>query len=299
MAIRKAVNAARRQHSRKPKLGQNFLRDDHAARRIVEALGETGNATVIEIGPGHGALTQALAQHAGNLIAVELDEKLAEELRSAFADRMNVQVARANILHTDLAELLKPTGRAKAKVVGNIPYYITSDILLHLFAQHESVETIVIMVQREVADRLVAQPGSRDYGLLTVTAQLYADVGRLFTLAPGSFSPPPQVHSSVLRLRIAPKPQRLGVDERKFLAFAKLAFAQKRKTLVNNIRQRYPEAAIRSALSAAGIRDDARAEALSLEQLAQIYRELSVDEGSREIKGSTEPGDDPLINQHS
>jgi 16S rRNA (adenine1518-N6/adenine1519-N6)-dimethyltransferase len=275
MATRKAVNAARRQHSRKPKLGQNFLHDDHAARWIVEALGEIGNATVIEIGPGRGALTLALARRAGNLIAVELDEMLAAELRSSFADQPNVVVSQANILHANLANLLKATGRAKAKVVGNIPYYITSDILLHLFAQHESVELIVIMVQREVADRLAAQPGSRDYGLLTVTAQLYADIERLFTLAPESFSPPPQVHSSVLRLRVAPKSQQLGVDERGFLAFAKLAFAQKRKTLVNNMRQRYPEAAVRSALNAAEIREDVRAEALSVEQLAQVYRRLS------------------------
>jgi 16S rRNA (adenine1518-N6/adenine1519-N6)-dimethyltransferase len=275
MATRKPVNAARRQQPRRPKLGQNFLRDDHAARRIAEALGETGNSTVIEIGPGRGALTQILAWNAGNLIAIELDEMLAAQLRSAFAQQNNVSVVQASILGANLAELLQSTGRAKAKVVGNIPYYITSDILLHLFAQHENVELIVIMVQREVADRLAAQPGSRDYGLLTVTAQLYADVERLFTLEPGAFSPPPQVHSSVLRLRIAPKSEKLGVDEREFIGFCKLAFAQKRKTLVNNLRQRYGDIPVRSALQSAELREDVRAEALSLEQLARVYRLLN------------------------
>jgi 16S rRNA (adenine1518-N6/adenine1519-N6)-dimethyltransferase len=274
MATRKPVNAARRHQPAKAKLGQNFLRDEHAARRIVEALGDIGNATVVEIGPGRGALTQTLAHRAGNLIAVELDRMLADELRSSFADQKNVSVVQASILDTNLAELLKPTGRSKAKVVGNIPYYITSDILLHLFAQHESVELIVIMVQREVADRIAAQPGTRDYGLLTVTAQLYADVETLFTLPPGAFSPPPQVHSSVLRVRISPKAQRLDVNEREFLAFCKLAFAQKRKTLVNNLRARYADAEIRVALRSSEIREDVRAEALTVEQLAGVYRRL-------------------------
>jgi 16S rRNA (adenine1518-N6/adenine1519-N6)-dimethyltransferase len=130
------------------------------------------------------------------------------------------------------------------------------------------------MVQREVADRLAAKPNSRDYGLLTVTANLFADVERLFTLAPSAFSPPPKVYSSVLRLRISPKDFALKIDAQKFLGFCKLAFAQKRKTLFNNLRGLHGEKEIRHAIQEAAVRADVRAEALSLAQLAAIYRAL-------------------------
>ena len=280
MAASKQVNAAGRatRSSRRPKLGQNFLIDAGAARRIVEALGEVNQSVVIEIGPGRGALTKALAERAKRLIAVEFDPMLARQLGVAFSERENVEIVHGNFLDVSIPELLKssPAGdRRRAKVVGNIPYYITSDILLRLFEQHEWLETVVMMVQKEVADRLAGDPGSRDYGLLTVTARLFSEVERLFTLPPDAFSPPPQVHSSVLRLRIAPRAAALGVDERKFLDFCKLAFAQKRKTLFNNLRSRYGEERTREALNANRVRPDVRAEALSLEQLAGTYHRLA------------------------
>jgi 16S rRNA (adenine1518-N6/adenine1519-N6)-dimethyltransferase len=130
------------------------------------------------------------------------------------------------------------------------------------------------MVQKEVADRVVAEPQSRDYGLLTVTARLFTDVERLFTLPPGAFSPPPQVHSSVLRLRVAPKGERLDVNTRDFLNFCKLAFAQKRKTLFNNLRGRYDESSVRTALQEAGVRANTRAEELPLNSLADVYKQI-------------------------
>ena len=279
MSAHKQVNAARRSRrpARKAKLGQNFLVDANAARRIVEALGDIGNSVVIEIGPGGGALTKMLADRAQHLIATELDHELALRLRTAFAGRENVEIVQANFLDVSLADLLASRRAARVKVVGNIPYYITSDILLRLFEQHESIETVVVMVQKEVADRLVAEPGSRDYGLLTVTALLFADVERLFTLSPSAFSPPPKVYSSVLRLHVSPKAQGLGVDPRKFIQFCKLAFAQKRKTLFNNLRGQYEQTEIKAALRAAGLRADVRAEALALEQLAEIYRRVRAD----------------------
>jgi 16S rRNA (adenine1518-N6/adenine1519-N6)-dimethyltransferase len=160
------------------------------------------------------------------------------------------------------------------KVVGNIPYYITSDILLRLFEQYEHIETIVLMVQKEVADRLVAEPQSRDYRLLTVTTRLFTDVERLFTLPPTAFSPPPQVHSSVLRLRVAPKSERLGVATHEFINFCKLAFGQKRKTLFNNLRGRYEESSIKTALQRLEVHASARAEELSLNTLADVYKRL-------------------------
>jgi 16S rRNA (adenine1518-N6/adenine1519-N6)-dimethyltransferase len=280
MSARKPVNGAKRRSrpSFKAPLGQNFLADANAARRIVDALGDIGSSVVVEIGAGRGALTKLLAPRAGHLIATELDEMLASKLRVAYSGQQNVEIVHANFLKVSLSDILnnseKRQLRSRVKVVGNIPYYITSDILLRLFEQHNLIESAVLMVQREVADRIAAEPASRDYGLLTCTTRLFADVERLFTLPPSAFSPPPQVHSSVIRLTINPKSASLGVNPKEFLNFCKLAFAQKRKTLFNNLRRRYEENNVRGALSSIQIRDDARAEMLSLEQLASIYRHL-------------------------
>jgi 16S rRNA (adenine1518-N6/adenine1519-N6)-dimethyltransferase len=169
---------------------------------------------------------------------------------------------------------LRPNKPSRARVIGNLPYYITSDILLRLFEFHDQFDVIVIMVQSEVADRIAAAPGSRDYGLLSATAQLYCQVEKLFTLPPGAFSPPPKVHSSVLRLRIAPRFAELQVSPREFIDFLKVAFAMKRKTLLNNLKKTYPEARIRSALKEANIRTDVRAEALPLDKTAMVFRYL-------------------------
>ena len=180
------------------------------------------------------------------------------------------------VLHRTIGPLgdLRPLKPERARVLGNLPYYITSDILLHLFEFHEQFDVIVIMVQREVADRIAAKPGSRDYGLLSATAQLYAQVEKLFTLPPGAFAPPPKVHSSVLRLKIAPRFDELGVQPREFIEFLKLAFAMKRKTLLNNLKKRYAEEQIRSALKQAGVRADVRAEAVTLEKSAEVFKKL-------------------------
>lgn len=280
MSTRKPVNAAHRatHTQRKARLGQNFLDDAGAVRRIVDALGDIGNSVVVEIGAGPGALTRLLASRAAHLVATELDEMLADKLRVAYAGNENVEVVRADFLKLSLAELLQREQFATTKImkiVGNIPYYITSDILLRLFEQHEFIEVAVLMVQREVGDRLVAQPGTRDYGLLTVTTLLFSDVERLFTLPPSAFSPPPQVHSSVLRLAINPKAVKLGVKVEPFLRFCKQAFAQKRKTLFNNLRGRFADEEIRKAIVSIAAREDVRAEALSLESLAELYRILA------------------------
>ena len=274
------------QAKKRPRLGQNFLRDTSAAQRIVEALGEIGDATVIEIGPGRGALTHALAARARRLIAIELDRVLAAQLRLEFARQLNVEIIEGDARTVDFANLiarhpapLLNTGvqaadaiHERATVVGNLPYYITSGILLRLLGYSDWVKTIVIMVQREVADRIAASPGSRDYGLLSATVQLFARVEKLFTLPPAAFAPSPKVHSAVLRLTIAPRLHSLKVEKDGFVDFLKLVFAQKRKTLANNLRQRYAEAPIAKALANAGLRRDSRAEQLSLEKMAAVYR---------------------------
>lgn len=273
-----------KESGRKPKLGQTFLTDQNAARRIVEALGDVSHSTVLEIGPGRGALTGLLLERAGRLIAVELDRVLAAQLRLKYSTRQNLEIVEGDALAIDFGTLvmrspgplrhIAPGSLEKAYVVGNLPYYITSDLLLRLFAFHDLFASMVLMVQREVAERLAAAPGGRDYGLLSATAQLYARVEKLFTLPPGAFAPPPKVHSSVLRLTIEPKMEKLGVPEQEFQDFLKLCFAQKRKTLVNNLKPKFPEAEVRGALSAARLRPDVRAEAASLEKMAAVFRHL-------------------------
>ncbi len=216
----KVVSTRRPQH--KPKLGQHFLVSDSFAQQLVDALGDVSQNTVLEIGPGRGVLTSLLAKRARRLIAVELDRVLAAQLRLRFGMFSNVEVIEADILSIDFDSLFGPKPGLRrpgiefrpdpAKVIGNLPYYITSEILLRLFDYSKYFETIVILVQREVADRIAAEPGSRDYGLLSATAQLYARVEKLFTLPPGAFSPPPKVHSTALRLTIAPRQKELGLD---------------------------------------------------------------------------------------
>jgi 16S rRNA (adenine1518-N6/adenine1519-N6)-dimethyltransferase len=261
----------------KAKLGQNFLSDRNARIRIVEALGDISNQTVVEIGPGKAAITEILAAKAKRLIAVELDRELAADLRVRFAQPLpetSIEILGQDILTVDLAALR--LGDEKLMVVGNLPYYITSDILLHLCRYHDSISRAVVMMQREVADRVAASPGSRDYGLLSVTVQLYAQVEKLMTLPPGAFSPPPQVHSSVLRLTFAPRFSELGVSIEGFIPFLRQSFAQKRKTISNNLRAAgYDPATIQSAATQAGVSLQSRAEALSLEELAGLYQALS------------------------
>jgi 16S rRNA (adenine1518-N6/adenine1519-N6)-dimethyltransferase len=271
--------------SGKPKLGQNFLVDSRAAEEIVAALGDVTHALVMEIGPGKGALTDLLAPRAGHLIAIELDRMLATELRYKHARNPKIEILEGDVLRIDFRTVLnrtigplgdlRPEKPARARVVGNLPYYITSDVLLRLFEFHDQFELIVVMVQREVAERIAARPGTRDYGLLSATAQLYAKVEKLFTLPPGAFSPPPRVHSSVLRLTIAPRFQELGVVPKEFIQFLKFAFAMKRKTLLNNLKKIYPQQQIRSALADAGLPADVRAEAVPLEKSAAVFRQLS------------------------
>src|SRR5262249_52578969 len=151
---------------------------------------------------------------------------------------------------------------------------ITSDILLRLFAYHRHFSTLVIMVQKEVADRLAAAPGSRDYALLSATTQLYGRGEKLFTLPPGAFSPPPKVHSTVVRITIEPRLESLGVPESEFIAFLKLSFGQKRKTLWNNLKTQYSQEAMRAAMARTGIKPAVRAEALTLDKSAALFRAL-------------------------
>jgi len=279
------IAAAPPRPPRKPKLGQHFLADHSAAGKIVEALGDVSQGTVLEVGPGRGIITSLLAPRTRRVIAIELDRVLAAQLRMKFALRPNVEIIEGDILAIDFSTLFGPKpGSTRpgidfkpepVRVVGNLPYYITSDILLRLFAHRQYFETIVIMLQREVAERIAAAPGTSDYGLLSATAQLYARVDNLFTLPPGAFSPPPKVHSTVVRLTLAPRIESLRVPEEEFINFLKLSFGQKRKTLWNNLKSQYAPDVLRSALEKTAVKPTVRAEALSLEKSAALFRALN------------------------
>lgn len=268
----------------KPKLGQHFLNSQEFAHRVIDALGDLSQSTVLEIGPGKGILTSLLAKRVRRLIAVELDRVLAAQLRLKFGMERNVEIIEADVLTIDFDSLFGPKpglGRPgieikpqPVKVVGNLPYYITSDILLRLFEFSKYFESIVIMVQREVADRIAAEPGGSEYGILSATAQLYAHVEKLFTLPPEAFTPPPKVHSAVLRLKVDPQQERLGVAGDGFIDFLRLSFGQKRKTLWNNLKSNYDGALLKEALAEANVKPTVRAETLDLEQSAAVYRAL-------------------------
>jgi len=262
----------------RPKLGQNFLRDPKAIHRIVAALGPVNNKTVVEIGPGKGAITEGLAAQAKRLIAIELDRELAWTLQERFSPEkgfQNVTVCRQDVLAFDFAAAAREAGEPLL-VVGNLPYYITSPILLRLAACATVLDRAVLMVQREVADRATASPESRDYGLLSVTLQLYGNTESLFTLPPEAFVPPPEVHSTVFRWQFAPRFAELNIEEAPFIAYLKQCFAQKRKTLSNNLRAaRHPAERIAAAFANTGVSPQVRAEALPVEELAAIWRELT------------------------
>jgi len=276
--------SAARPAPRTPKLGQHFLVDPSAAQRIAEAFGDLSQSTVLEIGAGRGALTSLLARRVRRLIAIELDRVLAAQLRMKFSITPNVEIIEGDVLAIDFDTLFGPKPGStrpgmnhqpeRVQVVGNLPYFITSDILLRLFAHRKYFETIVLMVQREVGDRLAARPGTSEYGLLSATAQLYANVEKMFTLPPGAFSPPPKVHSMVVRLTVASRIEGLDVPEAGFIDFLRKSFGQKRKTLWNNLKSDYQPAALRAALEKSGVKPTVRAEAISLEKSAALFRAL-------------------------
>lgn len=268
----------------KSKLGQNFLRDQQAIRRIVAALGECGDRTVVEIGPGMGAITRELSAKSGHVLALEYDRELASRLTAELSAsapseggvsvQSNVEIKNIDVLSFDFTAAAAMAGQ-RLIVAGNLPYYITSPILLKLAENAAVLDRAVLMVQREVADRVAAAPGSRDYGLLSVAVQMHGPVERLFTLPPSAFSPPPEVHSTVFRWRFASRFKELEVEREPFLKFLRQIFASKRKTLANNLRAAGVDpAVVVDSLSKAGIDSKARAEAVSVETLAALWRVL-------------------------
>jgi 16S rRNA (adenine1518-N6/adenine1519-N6)-dimethyltransferase len=245
-------------------------------RRILDTLHLQPTDVILEIGAGPGNMTAGLAERAGKVVAVELDPAWAERTRARFAEDARVSVLKADILKISISDVACRFGVERLRVFGNLPYYITTPCLLHLFRYCETIEEITVMVQREVADRITSQPGSKNYGLLTVTCQYYTRPEMLFVIPPSAFRHPPKVQSALVRMLVSPRGEELGVDDEKaFWIWMRAAFAQRRKTLANNWRNLCDSGFLRTAMDKQGIDARARAEALSLFQLAALYRILN------------------------
>lgn len=246
------------------KLGQHYLIRGSILERIAAAACAPDEPLVIEIGPGRGALTTRLLSRARRVVAIEIDPWLVEDLRRRFAGETRLEIVHADVLETDLAQW------GTAALAGNLPYYITSPIFERVARARQSLRRAVLLVQKEVAERVTAAPGSRDYGYLTVGLALFFTARLLARVPPAAFHPPPKVDSAVVLMEPRERADELGIrDPTAFLAFVGRAFHQKRKTLRNNLAGQYPPEVV-DALPEAGL----RAEQMTLETFASLYRRL-------------------------
>ena len=257
-------------------LGQNFLIDPAALDKIVAAAGLTPDDAVLEVGAGLGTLTRRLAQEAGRVVAVELDQRLIPVLESVLAGLDNVTLVQGDILALDPAALFQPPiSNLQYKVVANLPYYITSAVLRHLLEAALKPQRMVLTVQREVAERIVAKPGQMS--LLAVSVQFYGQPRLLFRLKPGSFYPSPEVESAVMRVDLHPTPPVPVEETAAFFRVVRAGFAQRRKQLRNTLAAglRQPPEEVADRLREVGVDPRQRAEALSLEEWGRVARALS------------------------
>jgi 16S rRNA (adenine1518-N6/adenine1519-N6)-dimethyltransferase len=254
--------------SKRRALGQHFLRDAGIARAIVDLVAPGPGDLAVEVGPGEGALTAELARRAGHVIALEVDRELSARL----AQRLRgVEVVEADARTWDYGMLRAPAG-GRVLVVGNLPYSVGKPILQALVTARTAIDEMALMLQREVAERVAAGPGSRVYGSLSVLTQLYCDAKLALRVPPGAFRPPPKVDSAVLHLRVRPAPVVPVADERHFHTVVRAAFAQRRKTLANALAAGLgrPVNQIREAVEAAGVEPGRRAETLTIPEFAAL-----------------------------
>lgn len=262
------------------RLGQHFLRNSRTVHRIIDSLSPRPDETIVEIGPGTGALTEVLLERVGRLIAIEFDRRLTALLRDRFGKRENFTIIEADALDTDFCKQILPAHTAR--LVANLPYNISTPILQRLIAQRHCLTELVVMLQREVVDRILAPAGSSERGYLSVLIEAYCITEKLFDVAPGAFQPPPQVWSSVVRLVMRP---RLAIEvksEQLLWQVVSAGFAQKRKTIFNNLRN--GPSSLQSVVKANGgasivlcraeVDLQRRAETLTLEEWARIVRSL-------------------------
>lgn len=257
------------------KFGQNFLIDGHVLDKIIDGAGVTKDDMVLEIGPGIGTMTQYLAEAAGKVVAVEIDRNLLPILQETLADYDNVKVIHADVLSLDLEKLVQEeNGGRPIKVVANLPYYITTPIIMALFEQHVPLANVTVMVQKEVAARMKSGPGSKDYGALSLAVQYYAEPYIVANVPCNCFMPRPNVDSAVIRLTRYEEPPVQVKDEKMLFKIIRASFNQRRKTLQNGLNNsselNFTKDQIAAAIAEAGFSPSVRGEALTLEQFAKL-----------------------------
>ena len=255
------------------RFGQHFLVDPFVLDKVIEGAGIESGDVVLEIGPGLGALTQALAKKAGHVLAVEIDRTLARVLREVFAGEP-VTVVEGDILKTDLAELVRPYGHLRKKAVANLPYYITTPALFNLLEGNVKFDSITVMVQKEVANRMAAKPRTKDYGALTLAVGFYADVSLIANVPVNCFMPRPAVDSAVVKLDVQSEPM-VGADRDAFFRLVKAAFGKRRKTLANCLDgYGKSKAELELLFESAGIGKNARGEELDIHAFGRLAEAL-------------------------
>ncbi|MBU9721985.1 MULTISPECIES: 16S rRNA (adenine(1518)-N(6)/adenine(1519)-N(6))-dimethyltransferase RsmA [Bacillaceae] len=264
----------------KKSLGQNFLIDTNILRRIVDAADISEETGVIEIGPGIGALTEQIAKKAGKVLAFEIDQRLLPILKETLAPYDHVKVIHQDILKADVINEIEEyfsEGQDLA-VIANLPYYVTTPILMKLLEEKLPLRTIVVMIQKEVADRIAAKPNSKDYGSLSIAAQFYAHAETAFTVPKTVFVPQPNVDSAILKLTLREKPPVDTDDEEFFFEIVRASFTQRRKTILNNLSKYFSEtmskADMETCLTETGIDPRRRGESLSMEEFADLSNAL-------------------------
>ena len=261
------------------KFGQNFLIDTHVLDKIIRAAGLSKDDMVLEIGPGIGTMTQYLAEAAGKVIAVEIDKNLIPILEDTLSEYDNVTIINEDVLKLDIRELADNENQGRPmKVVANLPYYITTPIIMGLFEKHVPMESITVMVQKEVADRMQTGPGSKDYGDLSLAVQYYAEPYIVANVPPNCFMPRPRVGSAVIRLTCHAKPPVEVKDERFMFDIIRASFNQRRKTLANGLKNSdrfsFSKESIETAIEALGKGANVRGETLTLEEFAVLSNRL-------------------------
>jgi 16S rRNA (adenine1518-N6/adenine1519-N6)-dimethyltransferase len=263
------------------RFGQHFLKDKRTIQRIIDALAPQSDETLIEIGPGTGALTAQLVERAGRVIAVEFDKKLAPLLSAEFGHHPNFKLVMADALTTDFCREIEPA--SQARLVANLPYNISTAILQRLIEQRACLRAMVVMLQREVVERMMAPAGSSDRGFLSVLIEAYCETEKLFDVGPGAFQPPPKVWSSVIRVQFRPRINTKLTDEDLFWRTVSAGFAQKRKTILNNFRSAPGKLAevlkknggASIVLCKAGVELNRRAETLTIDEWSRIVKAMS------------------------
>ncbi len=264
----------------KKSLGQNFLIEPNILNKIVEKAGVSKETAIIEIGPGIGALTQKLAEKAGKVIAVEIDQRLLPILNKTLAEYPHAEVIHGDVLKLSLNKIIeeKLMGFKEIKIVANLPYYITTPIIMKLLEEKLPITSITVMVQKEVGERINAQPGTKDYGSLTLAIQYYAESKILFTVPKTVFMPPPNVDSLILQLTIRETPAVYVENEELLFQIIKTGFSQRRKTLFNNLTHQLiakeKKAELEQLLQSIDINPQRRAETLTIEEFAKLSAKI-------------------------